>query len=233
MLRDRMHGDRRIPTSSSAATRPSPVSIFIPPCSAPASSSSPTPSMRRRRWTVAAQLLYLDADGSDRDIALYLRGNTGAEATTEAHDHRLRRDPERGLRRGDRVPGPVTSTVAVLLAAGTPGKRMIAPSARVVLEEPTSPEHVARADDLAIQAAEIRRERDLMIRLLADPHRPRRRPARCRPAATARADRDRGDRLRARRPSRRHARPPVHDGGPAEVADDAEPMPALTGARLT
>ena len=32
----------------------------------------------------AAQLLYLDADGSDRDIALYLRGNTGVDATMEA-----------------------------------------------------------------------------------------------------------------------------------------------------
>ena len=106
---------------------------------------------------------------------------------------------------------------------------MIAPSARVVLHEPTSPELTGRADDMAVQAAEIRRQRDLMIKLLAD-HSGQ--PAdRVKPTYAARPC------SRRRRPSRTGSPttswPPATVAPkrrPAEVADDVEPMPALTGA---
>ncbi len=163
-----MPGDRRIPTiiERHDPTKPA-VDLYTAMLSARIVFVADTLDATAAMDT-AAQLLYLDADGSDRDIALYLRGNTGVDATMEAMT--IVYDAVRSV--GCDVQtvclGEANATTAVLLAAGTPGKRMIAPSARVVLHEPTSPSRTGRADDMAIHAAEIRRERDLMIKLLAD-----------------------------------------------------------------
>jgi ATP-dependent Clp protease protease subunit len=168
MQADRMQGDRRIPMiiERGDPSRPG-VDLYTAMLGARivfvADTLDATAAM-----DVSAQLLFLDADGSDRDISLYLRGNTGSGATTEAMTIVYDAIRSVGCDVQTVCLGQATATIAVLLAAGTPGKRMVAPSARVVLEEPTSPERTGRADDLAVQAAEIRRERDLMIKLLGD-----------------------------------------------------------------
>ena len=164
---------------------------------------------------VAAQLLYLDADGSDRDIALYLRGNNAADATTEAMTIVYDAIRSVGCDVETVCLGQATSTVAVLLAAGTPGKRMIAPSRSGRPREPTcTAAHRAGRRPGGPSGRNPHVERDLMIRLLADHTGQPAEPPRRRPAPPDRADRVRGDRLRARRPSRRHPRPPIRDGGP-------------------
>jgi ATP-dependent Clp protease protease subunit len=128
---------------------------------------------------VTAQLLYLDADGTDRDIALHLnssgdatatRAGIGGESTgSTSSAMMIVHDAIQSVGCDVKTVclGQATSNLAVLLAAGTPGKRLIAPYARIILTESSSDPQTGRADDLAIRAAEIQRERDVMIRLLA------------------------------------------------------------------
>ncbi|MBQ0854001.1 ATP-dependent Clp protease proteolytic subunit [Streptomyces sp. BH-SS-21] len=64
--------------------------------------------------------------------------------------------------------GQAASAAAVLLAAGTPGKRYALPGARVLLQQPHLSEPVqGQASDLAIQADELLRTRARMEELLA------------------------------------------------------------------
>jgi ATP-dependent Clp protease protease subunit len=55
----------------------------------------------------------------------------------------------------------------VLLAAGTPGKRMALPNARVLIHQPYTETGRGQVSDLEIQAAEIQRMRELLEVLLA------------------------------------------------------------------
>jgi ATP-dependent Clp protease protease subunit len=55
----------------------------------------------------------------------------------------------------------------VLLAAGTPGKRLMLPHARAVLHQPAMEADQGQTSDLEIQAAEMLRARSVMERILA------------------------------------------------------------------
>ncbi|MEJ3653880.1 ATP-dependent Clp protease proteolytic subunit [Actinomycetes bacterium KLBMP 9759] len=63
--------------------------------------------------------------------------------------------------------GQAASAAALLLAAGTKGKRSIVPSARVLIRQPAVEVIRGQVSDLEIQAAEISRMRTGMERLLA------------------------------------------------------------------
>ena len=64
--------------------------------------------------------------------------------------------------------GQAASAAAVLLAAGTPGKRMALPNARVLIHQPAVGGAIqGQVSDLEIQAAEIERMRTLMDTTLA------------------------------------------------------------------
>src|SRR5436305_1697764 len=64
--------------------------------------------------------------------------------------------------------GQAASAAAVLLAAGTPGKRMALPNARVLIHQPSLSGVIqGQFSDLEIQAAEIERMRTLMETTLA------------------------------------------------------------------
>ncbi|MBV9318414.1 MAG: ATP-dependent CLP protease proteolytic subunit ClpP2, partial [Mycobacterium sp.] len=64
--------------------------------------------------------------------------------------------------------GQAASAAAVLLAAGTPGKRMALPNARVLIHQPSLAGVIqGQFSDLEIQAAEIERMRTLMETTLA------------------------------------------------------------------
>ncbi|MFJ5707142.1 ATP-dependent Clp protease proteolytic subunit [Streptomyces sp. NPDC093105] len=114
---------------------------------------------------VIAQLLYLDADAPGRDIALYLNSPGGSiTAMTAIHDtmRSLASDVETTCL------GQAGSTAAVLLAAGTPGKRMMLPGARVTLRQPVLDEPFAgQPSDLELQARELERLRAVMTGLLS------------------------------------------------------------------
>ncbi|WP_435971308.1 ClpP family protease [Streptomyces sp. Qhu_M48] len=115
---------------------------------------------------VIAQLLHLDHAAPDRDIALYLNSPGGSvDAMTAIYDtmRSLHCDV------GTTCLGQAASTAAVLLAAGTPGKRMMLPGARVTLQQPAMDEPLrGQPSDLDLQARELLRLRSLVARLLAE-----------------------------------------------------------------
>ncbi|MFJ9349211.1 ATP-dependent Clp protease proteolytic subunit [Streptomyces sp. NPDC101237] len=113
---------------------------------------------------VAAQFMYLEHAAPDRDISLYINSPGGSFSAMTAIYDTLRYvtcDVETICL------GQAGASAAVLLAAGTPGKRLALPGARVVLQQPSLPEPVqGRPSDLVIQAAELERTRALLEEML-------------------------------------------------------------------
>ncbi|WP_416980866.1 ATP-dependent Clp protease proteolytic subunit [Streptomyces sp. T028] len=113
---------------------------------------------------VMAQFMYLEHKDPDRDIALYINSPGGSFSAMTAIYDTLRYvtcDVETTCL------GQAGSSAAVLLAAGTPGKRFALPGARMVVRQPALPEPVeGQTSDLAIQAEELSRTRDLLEEML-------------------------------------------------------------------
>ena len=63
--------------------------------------------------------------------------------------------------------GQAASAAAVLLAAGTPGKRLALQHARILIHQPSGGGE-GQSSDIEIQAREILRMRDLLEKMLAD-----------------------------------------------------------------
>jgi ATP-dependent Clp protease, protease subunit len=106
---------------------------------------------------VMAQFMYLEHKDPDRDIALYINSPGGSfSAMTALYDtiRYVTCDVETTCL------GQAGSSAAVLLAAGTPGKRFALPGARMTIRQPSLPEPVeGQASDLAIPADELARIR--------------------------------------------------------------------------
>ncbi|MFF6987040.1 ATP-dependent Clp protease proteolytic subunit [Streptomyces sp. NPDC010273] len=114
---------------------------------------------------VMAQFMHLEYQAPDRDISLYINSPGGSFTAMSAIYDTLRFvscDVETVCL------GQAGSSAAVLLAAGTPGKRSALPGARVVIRQPSLPEPIqGQASDLAIQAEELARTRTQLESLLA------------------------------------------------------------------
>ncbi|WP_262059744.1 ATP-dependent Clp protease proteolytic subunit [Streptomyces sp. STR69] len=114
---------------------------------------------------VMAQFMHLEYLAPDRDISLYINSPGGSFTAMSAIYDTLRFvtcDVETICL------GQAGTSAAVLLAAGTPGKRSALPGARVVLRQPSLPEPVqGQASDLAIQAEELARTRSQLEAVLA------------------------------------------------------------------
>ncbi|MGW2058340.1 ATP-dependent Clp protease proteolytic subunit [Streptomyces sp. NPDC001840] len=113
---------------------------------------------------VIAQFLHLEYAAPDRDICLYINSPGGSlSAMSAIYDtmQLVNCDVETTCL------GQAASTAALLLAAGTPGKRMALPGARVVVQQPAIEEPVmGQPSDLVIQAEELLRLRALLASLL-------------------------------------------------------------------
>ncbi|QEV16403.1 ATP-dependent Clp protease proteolytic subunit [Streptomyces alboniger] len=113
---------------------------------------------------VTAQFMHLEYLAPDRDISLYINSPGGSfSAMTAIYDTMrfVSCDVETTCL------GQAASAAAVLLAAGTPGKRHALPGARVLIHQPAVSEPMrGQAGDLAIQADEILRTRRLLEELL-------------------------------------------------------------------
>jgi len=113
---------------------------------------------------VMAQLMHLEYQNPDRDISLYINSPGGSFSAMSAIYDTMRYvscDVETICL------GQAGASAAVLLAAGTPGKRSALPGARMVLHQPSLSEPVAgQASDLAIQAEELGRVRDRLEEML-------------------------------------------------------------------
>ncbi|MFE2883218.1 ATP-dependent Clp protease proteolytic subunit [Streptomyces sp. NPDC059272] len=114
---------------------------------------------------VMAQFMHLEYQAPDRDISLYINSPGGSFTAMSAIYDTLRFvscDVKTVCL------GQAGSSAAVLLAAGTPGKRSALPGARVVIHQPSLPEPIqGQASDLAIQAEELARTRSQLESLLA------------------------------------------------------------------
>jgi ATP-dependent Clp protease protease subunit len=114
---------------------------------------------------VMAQLMYLEHAAPDQDISLYINSPGGSfTAMTAIYD--TMRFVTCDI--STVCLGQAASCAAVLLAAGTPGKRLALPGARVLIHQPSFGEPVqGQASDLRIQADELLRTRDLLEEMLA------------------------------------------------------------------
>jgi ATP-dependent Clp protease protease subunit len=106
-----------------------------------------------------AQLLVLESQDPDRDITMYINSPGGSFTALMAIYDTMQ------YVRADVVTvclGQAASAAAVLLAAGTPGKRAALPNARILIHQPSTGGIQGQESDLQIQAAEIERMRRLM-----------------------------------------------------------------------
>ncbi|EOM76451.1 ATP-dependent Clp protease proteolytic subunit [Rhodococcus rhodnii] len=113
---------------------------------------------------IMAQLLVLESLDPDRDITMYINSPGGSFTSLMAIYDTMQ------YVRADIATvclGQAASAAAVLLAAGTPGKRLALPNARVLIHQPATGGVQGQVSDLEIQAAEIERMRRLMETTLA------------------------------------------------------------------
>jgi ATP-dependent Clp protease protease subunit len=113
---------------------------------------------------VMVQLLHLEHEDPDRDITIYINSPGGSFTSLMAIYDTMQ------YVRPDIVTmciGQAASAAAVLLAAGTPGKRFALPNSRVLIHQPATEGTYGQVSDLEIQANEIQRVRRLMETTLA------------------------------------------------------------------
>ncbi len=106
---------------------------------------------------IMAQLLVLESQDPDRDIMMYINSPGGSfTAMTAIYDTMQYIRPQISTV----VLGQAASAAAVIAAAGTPGKRLALPNARILIHQPaTSGGSGGQASDIEIQAAEVLRMR--------------------------------------------------------------------------
>jgi ATP-dependent Clp protease protease subunit len=112
---------------------------------------------------VMAQLLHLESEDPDRDISIYINSPGGSfTALTAIYDTMQFVKPEIQTI----CMGQAASAAAVLLAAGTKGKRLALEHARVLIHQPSGGGE-GQSSDIEIQAREILRMRDLLEQMLS------------------------------------------------------------------
>ena len=112
---------------------------------------------------VMAQLLTLESMDPDRDISIYINSPGGSfTALTAIYDTMQFVKPDIQTI----CMGQAASAAAVLLAAGTPGKRSALQNARILIHQPSS-EGGGQGSDIEIQAKEILRMRTQLEDMLA------------------------------------------------------------------
>ncbi|MDP9022392.1 MAG: ATP-dependent Clp protease proteolytic subunit [Actinomycetota bacterium] len=113
---------------------------------------------------VMAQLLHLESEDPEKDIALYINSPGGSITSLFAiYDTMEYIKPDVTTI----CMGQAASAAAVLLAAGAKGKRFALPRSRVLLHQPHGGTE-GQAVDIEIQAKEILRMRDLLTHILAE-----------------------------------------------------------------
>ena len=112
---------------------------------------------------VMAQLLCLESMDPDREISIYINSPGGSyTAMTAIYDTMQFVKPDvRTV-----CLGQAASAAAVLLASGTPGKRLALPHSRILIHQPYT-EGGGQGSDIEIQANEILRMREEMEGILA------------------------------------------------------------------
>ena len=113
---------------------------------------------------VIAQILFLAAEDPEKDISLYINSPGGVTTAGLAILDTM------NLVEPDIVTycvGQAASMAAVLLAAGTKGKRYSLPYSRILIHQPHATGLGGQAADIDIQAREILRTREILNNILA------------------------------------------------------------------
>lgn len=114
---------------------------------------------------LVAELLYLESEDPDRDISIYINSPGGSITAGLAVYDTMR------FIKPDIVTicmGQASSMAAVLLAAGTKGKRFSLPHSRILIHQPSLEGLAGQATDINIYAEEILRMRAILSQVLAD-----------------------------------------------------------------
>jgi ATP-dependent Clp protease protease subunit len=113
---------------------------------------------------VMAQLITLESIDPDRDVLMYINSPGGSMTSMMAiYDTMQYIQPDIQTF----CLGQAASAAAVLLAAGTKGKRMALPNSRILIHQPAVESGYGQSSDLEIQAREILRMRTAMERVIA------------------------------------------------------------------
>jgi ATP-dependent Clp protease, protease subunit len=112
---------------------------------------------------ISAQMLFLEAENPDKEIALYIN-SPGGEISALFAIYDTMKYVKNDI--STFCYGQAASAAAVLLAGGTTGKRYALPHARILIHQPYGGA-AGQAADIEIQAKEILRMRDLLNQVLA------------------------------------------------------------------
>ena len=113
---------------------------------------------------IMAQLLVLESQDPDRDVILYINSPGGSmTAMTAIYDTMQYIKPDVQTV----CLGQAASAAAILLAAGTKGKRLMLPNARVLIHQPAMGQDYGKATEIEIQAKELLRMREWLEETLA------------------------------------------------------------------
>jgi len=111
-----------------------------------------------------AKLVYLESENPDKDISIYINSPGGDITALFAIYDTIQ------FIKNDVATiclGQAASAAAVLLAAGTKGKRLALPHSRILLHQPYGQVGYGQVTDLELAAKEILRMRDLLEEMLA------------------------------------------------------------------
>jgi len=113
---------------------------------------------------VVAQLLHLESENPDADIAIYINSPGGdMNGLFAIHDTMRFINPDVATI----CVGQAASAAAVLLAAGTPGKRYALPNARVLIHQPHGGAQ-GQSTDMELAVAEMVEMRRRMVQILVE-----------------------------------------------------------------
>ncbi len=113
---------------------------------------------------ICAQLIHLESENPDKDINIYIN-SPGGDITALFAIYDTMQFIKNDI--ATICLGQAASAAAVLLAAGTKGKRLALPHARILLHQPYGQVGYGQVTDLEIAAREILRMRDLLEIILA------------------------------------------------------------------
>lgn len=113
--------------------------------------------------TIIAQMLFLESEDPEKEISLYLNSPGGSvTAGLALYDTMQYIGPDVATI----CMGQTSSMAAILLAAGTKGKRYALPNSRIMIHQPLGGAH-GQATDIDIQAREILKTRENINQILA------------------------------------------------------------------
>jgi ATP-dependent Clp protease protease subunit len=113
---------------------------------------------------IIAQMLFLEAENPEKDISLYINSPGGSvSAGLAIYDTMQYIKPDVATY----CVGQAASMAAVLLAAGTKGKRTLLPNSRVLIHQPSLSGLQGQQSDIEIHAKDMFMMRDRMDEILA------------------------------------------------------------------